>query len=466
MPRDIPSLFRELLDRDFSVFVGKVLATVDPGAEFTPNWHIDLLAEYLEAIRRGELSRLIINMPPRSLKSVCVSVAWPAWILGHQPEKRILAASYSSSLAFKHSMDCRAVMQAQWYRCLFPKTKLLREQNQKQKFMTTKRGYRFATSVGGTLTGEGGGVLIVDDPLNAAHAMNARARAHVNQWFDQSLMTRLDDKRRGAVVVVMQRLHADDLCGHLFAKGGWEHVSLAAMEAERKIYDFGRKRYVREAGDVLHAGRDDAATLERTKNELGSFAYAAQYMQQPRPADGAMVRPWWLGRYDALPEGRGRVVQSWDTAIKAGLDNDASVCLTFVEWEGKSFLAEMVKERVEYPELRRLVISQALRWSPDAILMEDKASGQQLLQDMKRETVLPVIAARPRLDKVSRFAAVTPMIESGRLMLPKDALWLAEFEAELLSFPGSAHDDAVDALSQYFDWLRLRKGENLRIRSI
>ena len=170
-----------LLKQDFSSFIGKTLSTVDPGATYLPNWHIDLIAEYLEAARRGDISRLIINMPPRSLKSVCVSVAWPAWLLGHDPRQRVIAASYAAPLSLKHSLDCRLVVNSPWYRQLFPEVKLTRDQNEKQKFMTTRRGFRFATSVGGTATGEGGNFLIIDDPINALQAYNEHWRNHVNQ---------------------------------------------------------------------------------------------------------------------------------------------------------------------------------------------------------------------------------------------------------------------------------------------
>ncbi len=160
--------YDQLLKNDFSSFIGKTLATCDPAAEYLPNWHIDLIAEYLEAARKSEITRLIINMPPRSLKSICVSVAWPAWLLGNNPSSRIIAASYAQSLAVKHSIDARMVIGSDWYKRIFPDVHLARDQNEKSKFMTTKRGFRMAASVGGAITGEGGNYLIIDDPINPA----------------------------------------------------------------------------------------------------------------------------------------------------------------------------------------------------------------------------------------------------------------------------------------------------------
>lgn len=458
---------RTLCKYDFASFIGKTLQTCDPSAEYIPNWHIDLIAEYLERVHTGDIRRLIINMPPRSLKSVCVSVAWPAWILGQQPHSRIIATSYAASLSVKHSIDCRAIMQSQWYQQLFPETVLARDQNEKHKFMTTQRGYRFATSVGGSLTGEGGNFLIIDDPMSPMQAMNPHMRDHINRWFDHTFASRLDDKKQGAMVLVMQRLHQYDMTGHLLAKGGWEHLCLPAVATQdERYYIAGNKVGVRKQGDILHPAREDALQIERAKIELGSHAFAAQYQQSPLPEEGGMVRPWWFGRYKIIPKSSDKIIQSWDTAIKSGAQHDASACLTFAQCDGKSYLLDVRVVRREYPDLKRLMYALAEQWQPHVILIEDRASGQQLLQDARRETTLPLVAVQPKHDKVTRFAAASAMIESGQVLLPEQAPWLTNFEAELFAFPNSVHDDQVDSLSQYLDWLRNKNWEKLRVRRI
>lgn len=458
--------FHSLLRTDFASFLGKSFAETCPGTAFLPNWHLSLIGEYLEAARRGEITRLILNLPPRSLKSVCVSVAWPAWLLGHDPAARILAASYSQALALKHSLDCRQVITSAWYARAFPQVRLAHDQNEKHKFMTTRRGYRFAASVGGTLTGEGGNFLILDDPLNPAQAASRSARENANRWFDHTFASRLDDKKKGVMVLIQQRLHAEDLTGHLLAKGGWEHVSLPAIETAARTYSFGKVQKTRQPDEPLHEGREDADLLARAKRELGAHAFAAQYQQSPLPAEGALIRAHWLARYAAAPPAPQRIVQSWDTAIKSGHKNDFSCCLTFAEAEGAAHLLEALAFRAEYPDLKRKVVSQAERFHPHAVLMEDAASGQQLLQDLKRETALPLIGLRSRADKFTRAAAASAMIEAGRLKLPHEAPWLAEFEAELLAFPAGAHDDQVDALSQYLSWWRAGEGANPGLRGV
>lgn len=453
----LASARRQLLDAtrgDFLFFLRRVVATTSPAAAYQHNWHIAAIGEYLAACARGDITRLLINLPPRMLKSTIVSVAWPAWLLGQKPHARIMAASYAQSLAIRHSTDCRVVTQSRWYREAFPATQLAPDQNEKEKFTTTARGYRLAVSVGGAALGEGGDVLIVDDPLNPLQATHQAQRAGVNAWFDHTFATRLDDKQKGAIVVVMQRLHPEDLSGHLLAKGGWEQLCLPALAPAKTTVRMGAFHYERAAGEPLHPARENAQILERTKRELGSGNFSAQYQQAPQQRLSALIRPEWFAR-SAVP-GTGICVQSWDTAIKAGDAHDASACATFIEHEGRHHLADMLVTKLEYPELRRAIIAHAERYAPDAVLIEDKASGQSLLQDLRRETTLPLLACSANADKLTRLVRVTPMMEAGQVLLPEHASWLAAFEEELFAFPDGAHDDQVDAMSQYLNWVRAK----------
>lgn len=452
----------------FSLFLRRALLSAAPGVQYRHNWHVDAISEYLAACARGDITRLIINLPPRMLKSTIVSVAWPAWLLGHDPSQRIMAASYAQSLSLKHSGDCRVVMESPWYKKLFPATQLARDQNEKEKFATTQRGYRRAVSVGGAAIGEGGNILILDDPINPLQASHHHQREAVNEWFEHTWATRLDDKQSGAMVLVMQRLHAGDLAGHLLAKGGWEHLCLPAIAPAKTTIQLGAFAYVREAGEALHAAREPLALLERTKQELGSANFSAQYQQAPLKLAGSMVKPEWFVRADLPAVATGeRCVQSWDTGVKAGTQHDASACATFVLRDNTHVLIDMLVVRQEYPELKRTIVHHAARFSPEAILVEDKGSGQSLLQDLRRETALPFIACMPHADKLTRLMRATPLMEAGRMVLPKNASWLAAFEQEWFSFPDGAHDDQVDAVSQYFDWL-VRRGNagEMRVRQL
>lgn len=267
-PFDEATVFDALLRQDLSSFVAKTFSTVSPGVRYLPNWHIDLICAHLVEATAGRIKRLIINMPPRYMKSIAVSVAWPAWLLGRRPQSKIIVASYSAALSLKHSLDCRHVVQSDWYRRVFPAVELAADQNQKHRFSTTRRGFRLATSIGGTVTGEGGDVLIVDDPHDPRRANSARLRQAALDWFDQTFSSRLDDKRRGVIVVVMQRLHESDLTGHLLAKGGWTHLCLPAEAEAEETVSCGRVRITRAPGDLLHPEREGREEMERVKREL------------------------------------------------------------------------------------------------------------------------------------------------------------------------------------------------------
>jgi predicted phage terminase large subunit-like protein len=456
-----------LLRTRLAAFTQKTFRTVDPGASYKHNWHIDLIAEYLEACTRREIKRLIINVPPRYLKSISVSVAWPAWLIGKKPSERIVAASYSDRLSLKHSVDCRLVMQSDWYRRVFPSVILTGDQNEKSKFVTTARGQRFATSVGGTATGDGGNFLIVDDPHNPSQALSDVQRQTALTWFDQTFANRLDDKENGVIVVVMQRLHATDLSGHLLAKGGWEHLCIPGIAEVKTVIDFGGVKVTREAGDVLHPERESREAIERQKIEMGSYAFAGQYQQRPAPADGGIFKAGWLRRYERPQDQYDLIVQSWDTAIKGHTGADPSCCTTWgIRKDGFDLLHVMVR-RLEYPDLKIAVIRQANDWQPNAILIEDKASGQQLIQDFQRETAMPIIAINPEKDKITRASAESATVEAGKVAVPLHAPWLTDYEMEMMTFPNAPHDDQVDSTTQFLAWAKKRaNAAQPRIRSL
>ena len=229
-----------LLRSDLRFFVWKCFQTILPGTPYLPNWHIDAIVHQLMRVQAGDISRLLINQPPRSLKSICVSVAYVAWLLGHDPTRRIIVVSYSNEFAAELHRQFRMVIDAPWYRALFPAMRPARDSG--SEFVTTAGGGRYATSVGGTLTGRGADLIIIDDPLKAEEAMSEPARKRVIDWYAGTLVSRLNDKENGPIVVVMQRLHENDLAGHLLGQGGWEHLDLPAIAVEDSVIPLGTAR--------------------------------------------------------------------------------------------------------------------------------------------------------------------------------------------------------------------------------
>jgi predicted phage terminase large subunit-like protein len=471
-PHELAAAMRVLdheLQTKLPAFIRKAFATVCPGDTFMPNWHINACAHALERVANGELKRLIILMPPRNLKSICASVAFPAWLLGLNPTRRIVCVSYSSELATKHARDCRAIMQAPWFLRTFPDTRLDRRKTAETEFMTTQRGSRHATSTRGTLTGLGGDILIIDDPMKPAEAQSESLRREVQQWYSTTFLSRLDDKVNDAIVLVMQRLHVDDLAGYLIEKGGWEVLSLAATaEVEEDIpIDYGRVHH-RLIGDVLHPAREPRPVLDQLKAEMGSPDYSAQYQQAPVPAGGNMIKWEWFAFYRRLPDTRDGdiIVQSWDTASTMSELSSYSVGITArIDKSGTFWILDLVRGRWQFPDLQREVRKAVQRHRPQLILIEDHASGTALQQNLRREG-LSVRAIKPKGDKVMRMHAHTARLEGTMVFLPSDAPWLDEFRCEVLAFPLGKHDDQVDALSQLMTWQEDRHKRTASIRDM
>jgi predicted phage terminase large subunit-like protein len=455
------AVFAALLRSDLRFFIWKSFLTILPGTPYLPNWHIDAIVHQLMRVQAGEVSRLLINQPPRSLKSICVSVAYVAWLLGHDPTRRVIVVSYSNEFAAELHRQFRMVIDAPWYRALFPAMRPAKDSG--TELVTTAGGSRYATSVGGTLTGRGADLIIVDDPLKAEEAMSELARRRVIDWYAGTLVSRLNDKENGPIVVVMQRLHEDDLAGHLIGQGSWQHLDLPAIAVEDSTIPIGRGEVItRRRGEVLQAERESQAALDRIKAEIGSLMFSAQYQQRPVPVEGNLVKREWFRFYDQPPQPgpRDLVAQSWDIAIMTGEANDFSVCTTWRMVGPDYYLIDVFRARLQYPDLRRKIASLAARHGAGTVLIENAGSGTTLLQDLRHDLpdgMTRPIGQKPEGSKTDRMAVQVNKIEAGHVHLPKEADWLDTFLLELLAFPNGRHDDQVDSVSQFLKWAAMRR---------
>lgn len=441
------------LRQDLGIFIARSFRTVSPGPAYVHNWHIDAIAHALTRCYHRETRRLIITMPPRNLKSISASVAFPAWALGHDPQLRFTCVSYSHELAAKHARDCRAIMESEWYERTFPGTRISRSKSAELEYETTARGSRYATSVGGTLTGRGGNFILIDDPMKPADAMSDVKRQAVKDWYDQTLSSRLDNKTSDVIVLIMQRLHVDDLVGHVLEKEAWEHLDLPAIaETVQEVpIDVG-VTYTRQVGDILHEEREPKAVLDQLKVTMGSATFSAQYQQAPVPADGNLLRWEWFKTYADIPR-HAKIYQSWDTASKTDELNDYTVCTTWAVDGQVYYLVDLYRQRLEFPDLKRQVIAYRDRFKAEAIIIEDKGSGTALIQELRRSARCHPIPYAPREAKEMRVHGQSAVIEAGRVLLPRQASWLGDFRNEILAFPNGKHDDQVDSMSQFLTWM-------------
>ncbi|MFL6720454.1 MAG: phage terminase large subunit [Sphingomonas sp.] len=445
--------FEAITRLDFNVFVERVFTELNGGEPYLDNWHIGFVCGELETVRRGDTHRLAIALPPRNLKSIIASIAYPAWLLGHDPTAKIICASYGQQLADDLARDCRQAMRSDWYRALFPGTRLKSDRQAVNFFETTAGGSRQSTSVGGVLTGFGADIIIVDDPTKPEEALSEVERAKANHWLSHTLVTRLNNKVTGKIILVMQRLHEVDMIGFFLELGEAKLVSFPAIAQEDEELEwqtpFGSRRHHRAEGEALHPDREPLVALELLRMAMGSRMYSAQYLQMPAPPGGSIVKPEWFQRFDLSNRPDfDSVFQSWDTASKGTQLSDYSVCTTWGRKGRQFFLLHVLRKRLEYPDLKRAVIEQARMWDAKKVLVEDASSGQALIQDLKNDRFYLVEAVKPKGDKIMRLNSITAAIENGQVFVPNQAPWLDDYLHELMMFPAGRYDDQVDSTSQ------------------
>lgn len=495
------------------VFIREAWPIVEPATPFVHGWHLDVVAHHLEAVTAGELPRLIVNVPPRTMKSLTAGVFWPAWEWLSAPHIRWLFASYAQDLSTRDSVKCRRLIESKGGRqdgTLFQRLgyhgvlrllgdawELTGDQNVKTKYETTQTGMRLATSVGGVATGEGGDRIVVDDPLSAKQARSEKEREAANTWWDETMTTRFNNAR-AAAVIVMQRLHEEDLTGHLLAgDGDWHHLCLPAEYEPSHPFTYpdrvalperaltvqgegGEPEQVTipggrilpgdprtEPGELLDPVRLSATRLSELRTSLGSYGFSGQMQQLPSPVEGGMFqRAWWqYWTPDTLPPRWQRLVASWDMRFSDSQKQESSFVVGQV-WgiDGADrYLLGQIRARLSFTDSVKAVQALAA-WKPAARakLVERKANGAAVIDTLKGK-VPGLIPIEPEGGKDVRASAVQPFVEAGNVYLPAadfipcppgyTATATQAFVEELAVFPNGTHDDQVDAFSQALNWL-------------
>ncbi|MEM9262512.1 MAG: phage terminase large subunit, partial [Pseudomonadota bacterium] len=403
----------------------------------------------------------LVTIPPRHLKSVCASVALPAWLMGHEPAIKLLVASYSDDLAAKHARDFRMIVEADWYRELFPHMRRKGRKNTETDFENSAGGQRKAVSLAGGVTGFGADILIIDDLMKAQAAASEPERKRVKDYYEQTLYSRLNDKSTGRIIAIQQRLCEDDLAGHLIEKGGFEHLTLPSIAQENQTIDlYAGRTHVRKTGDLLFEANEPQEVLDDIRREIGNYAFSAQYLQNPTPIDGARVKWDKIETYTGVadPKRYQFVAQSWDTGLTAEASSDYSVCITWGFREGIWDLIDVYRAKLDYGDLKSRVIAMREKFGAGIVIMENAGTGKLLIREFRNDSLGRLESFTPRGDKETRFEAQLAKLESGKYRLPEDAIFMADFKRELSSFPNGKYDDQVDATSQFLQWSGSRRG--------
>lgn len=497
----------EDMKRDFKLFVSKAWAVVEPGKEYKGGWHLDAICEHLVYVSLGDISDLVINVPPRHTKSITVAVMWPAWEWTWNPSIQWLFATYAIALTLRDSVKCRRLIQSPWYQAHFGDSFYLSSDlNQKGRFDNDANGYRLATSVGGTATGEGGDRIVVDDAHNMKDIHSDTIRTGVIDWWRDVMSTRGNDPKKVGRVIIAQRGHHQDLPGHVLSSGNWVHLNLPGyfepktrcvtkakkdseriVPAHKGVFTFGdqiaplvKDQVIfrdprKKENELLAPNRFGHHEMAKLAEELTERGFEAQIQQNPSAKGGNILKEhYWREWKEAELPTISMVVQVYDTAFEQEEENDYNARTTWGVFEHEEYLnpdlpwtaqykgqkrlclilLERMNKHMEFPELRENAKEAAQLWKPDKILIEKKASGHSLAQELRRAG-LPVARIKVQDSKFVRAHAASLVLERGCVFYVKRK-WAQEVISQCGNFPADEHDDMVDTVTMALLWLRKR----------
>jgi predicted phage terminase large subunit-like protein len=442
-----------MICKSFLAFAMKAHAQSYHGAQLNPDSYVKYVSAQLERVARGETKRLVIALPPRHAKTFLGSICLAAWILAHNPGTKILILSYGQDLADKIAYSIRAILKSAWFLRLF-KTRIAKDRAKVKDFITTAGGGVRSISIDGGVTGVGADYILIDDPVQIKDSDNDRQLERVNDLFDNEIRTRLNNPKKGAIVIVAHRLAESDLAGHVLQQGGWTHIHLPLVAPRSRRYEFDGGVWHRKKGTLL---RPDAFSARDIKNLRLAQQPGFETLQQQNPEARAFLRigASHFGAFDpaALASDRA-VVLSIDPGQKGGSRNSFSVVQAWAAYQEKRHaLLDQWRAQAPYKEFRGEVRRFVNKYRPSAILVEATGQGPALISEIGPRTGMEIIQTTPWQDKVSRLRPHIKLVRAGNVLLPQNARWVDEFLAEVVDFPNDLFDDQVDAMTQFLDWI-------------
>jgi len=442
------SILIALLRNDFRAFVEKCFNHLNPGQTYHDNWHVGVIAHALAECLAGNTKRLIILLPPRNLKSTIVSIAWPAYVLGHFPSKKFVCASYAQELANQLSNDTRSIMNSDWYRELFPATLISPVKDTQGLFVTTEFGGRMATFIGGIMTGFGGDIVIIDDPQKPQDMEHESARHKARNWLLNTALSRFNSPKDGILIIVMQRLHEDDLAGYLIENNPeFTVLKIPTRADEELVYKLDSDTEVHlEAGAYLQEDRIGPVEFEAKRKEMGSREFSAQYQLDPLPLDGGTFNFDWFDLCDKVPA-FSELIMSVDVAVTEGGGNYTAVTL-WGHLDHHWYLTACHRFQFDAAKVRQAVQNLDQKYQPDLIVIDSTGVGKGMVAELRNKGFRHVYPSIAKFSKIQVANDVVAMIEGGRVSILASATGLAEFRKEIISFPNGKFDDFVDSMTQ------------------
>ena len=422
--------------------------------KYKPNWHHYVIARYLEDAALGKIKRLILLVPPRYGKSELSSIRLPAWYLGRYPDKKVILASYSDWFSLQFGKHARNACQAEMHRIIFPQSRVRKDSSSGALWELVAGGRFVAVGRGGAVTGHGAHLLILDDLIkNVQEAYSENVRNTVWDWYKTTLFTRLE--KDASIVIVNTRWHEDDLIGRILEHEGekWTVLKMPAIADKDYSYD----EYFYKEGDTLWADKYPLEAVLETKGVMGSH-FDPIYQQEPQPDNGVIFKRDQWRKFFTPPHNPKWIIQSWDTGFKTGQDNSYSACTTWVETDAGYYLVHAWWDKLTFPELKSACVDLYEKFRPNEVLIEDKASGQSLIQELTQNTKVPVKSVKPSGDKAARAHFVTPLFETGSVYILEGEQWSQDVIDSAAKFPKTKNTDVVDSVTQALEYLRHGSG--------
>jgi predicted phage terminase large subunit-like protein len=432
---------------DFETFFERAFREINPNTPYVSNWHVSALAHGFERCCRGEVTRLAIVIPPRQLKSTILSVALPAYLLGHDPSTKIICSSYGTHLATDFHNKTRRIVASRWFQEAFPNFKIGSSDTQTH-FDTTEGGFRFATTPGGAMTGIGADWIILDDPQKVSDMHHESSRNEGKRLLDDTVYSRFNNPKTGVLIIVMQRLHDDDLIAHVMRPGsGWELIKIPMMAEEDLYYPISENvRHCFKKGTFLQPTLFGQKEFDQLRNSMGTSNFYAQYQQSPVPPAGNLFDWKWF-RPTLDPPEFSEVIMSLDVAA-SNASGDYSAFTIWGHRDGNWYLMAAYRFQYELPEVRNTLLRLDKQYRPDLIVVDGVGVGQGLVQQLNYEGIRHIKGAKGS-GKVVDAEAIAPIIEGGRVFYLQNAPGLAAFREEVIAFPKGKYDDQVDSMVQF-----------------